>query len=152
MPASATATARAHQKLADHLARHGLKQTQQREAILDAFMGVEGHRTSEEIHELVRKENPDIGAATVYRTLKLFCDAGIANAHHFRDGITLYEHTGQHHDHLICSDCGAIIEFESEEIEKQQEKIARNHGFRLLRHRHILYGACVKENCPRRRR
>jgi Fur family ferric uptake transcriptional regulator len=152
MPASATAIARAHQKLADHLARNGLKQTQQREAILEAFMGVEGHRTSEEIHELVRKDSPDIGAATVYRTLKLFCDAGIANAHHFRDGITLYEHTGVHHDHLICGDCGAIIEFESEEIEKQQDRIARSHGFRLLRHRHILYGTCTKENCPRRRR
>jgi Fur family ferric uptake transcriptional regulator len=150
MPASAKARARAHQKLTEHLARHGLKQTHQREAILDAFMSADGHRTSEEIHERVRGGNPEIGAATVYRTLKLFCDAGIANAHHFRDGITLYEHTGGHHDHLICTECGAIIEFESQEIEKEQERIARGNGFRLLRHRHILYGACVKENCPRR--
>jgi Fur family ferric uptake transcriptional regulator len=86
----------------------------------------------------------------VYRTLKLFCDAGIANAHHFRDGITLYEHTGHHHDHLICTDCGAIVEFESAAIEKEQDRIARSNGFRLLRHRHILYAACTKQDCPRR--
>jgi Fur family ferric uptake transcriptional regulator len=150
MPASATARARAHQKLTDHLARHGLKQTHQREAILNAFISADGHLTSEEIHERVRGGNPEIGAATVYRTLKLFCEAGIANAHHFRDGVTLYEHTSSHHDHLICTDCGAIIEFEAKAIEKEQDRIARGHGFRLLRHRHILYGACIKEDCPRR--
>jgi len=152
MPASATARARAHQKLAEHLARNGLKQTHQREAILDAFVSAPGHLTSEEIHERVRDANPEIGTATVYRTLKLFCEAGIANAHHFRDGVTLYERTGGHHDHLICTDCGAIIEFESQEIEKEQDRIARSDGFRLLRHRHILYGACTREDCSRRRK
>ena len=144
MPASATARARAHQKLTEHLARHGLKQTHQREAILDAFISADGHLTSEEIHELVRKESPDIGAATVYRTLKLFVDAGVANASTFRDGVTVYEHELHHHDHLICLGCGQIIEWECDEIEALQLQIARDHGYRLTRHRHHLFGYCPR--------
>jgi Fur family ferric uptake transcriptional regulator len=150
MNVSESSLKRAHKKLGDHLSRHGLKQTRQREAILDTYMSISGHRTSEEIHELVRAAYPEVGAATVYRTLKLLCDAGIANAHHFRDGVTLYERTGEHHDHLICTDCGEIIEFESDVIEREQEKVAQGHGFELRRHRHILYGRCIRENCPNR--
>ena len=150
MNASESASKRAHKQLGEHLSRHGLKQTRQREVILDTFMSVSGHRTSEEIHELVRAEHPEVGAATVYRTLKLLCDAGIANAHHFRDGVTLYERTGEHHDHLICTDCGEIIEFESDVIEREQEEVAQRHGFELRRHRHILYGHCTRKNCPNR--
>ncbi len=150
MAVSESALERAQRKLADHLGRHGLKQTRQREAILDAFMATAGHHTSEELHERVRGEYPEIGAATVYRTLKLFCDAGLANAHHFRDGVTLYERTGEHHDHLICTDCGTIIEFESDVIEREQVEVAGRHGFELQRHRHILYGRCVRADCPRR--
>ncbi|MBM4335923.1 MAG: transcriptional repressor [Deltaproteobacteria bacterium] len=135
---------RAHQKLSEHLSRHGLKQTRQREAILDAFLAVKGHVTSEELYDAVRTHNPAVGAATVYRAIKLFCEAGLARAHHFRDGVTLYEREGHHHDHLICQGCGAIVEFEREAIEEEQVKVAAQHGYLLKQHRHILYGICPR--------
>ena len=129
-------------QLADHLTRNGLKHTKQRDAILDCFLASTGHITVEDLHDSVRSDHPEIGAATVYRTLKLFCEAGIANAHHFREGITLYEHEVSHHDHLICLGCGAIIEFENELIEEEQIKIAASHGYKLTQHRHHLFGYC----------
>ena len=141
---------RAHQKLSEHLSRHGLKQTRQREAILDAFLAAKGHVTSEELYEAVLHTSPDVGAATVYRALKLFCEAGVARAHHFRDGVTLYEREGHHHDHLICQGCGAIVEFERETIEEEQLKVAAEHGYVLTQHRHILYGLCPR--CQKKQR
>jgi Fur family ferric uptake transcriptional regulator len=135
---------RAHKKLSEHLSRHGLKQTRQREAILDAFLAAKGHVTSEELYEAVLQLSPDLGAATVYRALKLFCEAGVARAHHFRDGVTLYEREGHHHDHLICQGCGAIVEFERETIEEEQLKVAAQYGYVLTQHRHILYGICPR--------
>ncbi len=133
---------RAHASLAEYLAQHGLKQTRQREAIMEAFLAREGHITSEELYERVREENPEIGAATVYRTLKLLCDAGIANAIHLRDDVTLYERSLAHHDHLVCLGCGEIIEFECDVIEERQLAIAKQHGYRLTHHRHHLFGYC----------
>lgn len=133
---------RARAALEAYLGRHGLKHTRQREAILSAFLGSKGHVTSEDLCEMVRRDHPDIGAATVYRTLKLFCDAEIANAIHFRGGVTLYEHQRTHHDHLICVGCGDVVEFESDTIEKTQQEVARSHGYLLTNHRHDLYGYC----------
>ncbi len=141
---------RAHEKLSEHLSRHGLKQTKQRDAILDAFLHAKGHVTSEELYEAVLHSSPDVGAATVYRALKLFCEAGVARAHHFRDGVTLYEREGHHHDHLICQVCGAIVEFERETIEEEQRKVAAEHGYVLTQHRHILYGICPR--CQKKQR
>ena len=140
---------RAHEKLSEHLSQHGLKQTRQREAILDAFLAAKGHVTSEELYEAVLLQSPDVGAATVYRALKLFCEAGVARAHHFRDGVTLYEREGHHHDHLICQGCGAIVEFEREAIEKEQLEVAAQYGYLLTQHRHILYGLCPR--CQRKK-
>ncbi len=148
MAANAEPTRRMHQQLAEHLASHGLKQTRQREAILDAFAAAKGHVSSEELYEVVRAQHPEVGAATVYRALKLFCEAGVARAHHFKDGVTLYEREGHHHDHLICTSCGAIVEFENRLIEEEQDKVAAEHGYRLTQHRHILYGVCPK--CQRK--
>ena len=144
MAQSGESDRRMHKLLEEHLARHGLKQTRQREAIFEAFVAAKGHVTSEELYEVVRARHPEVGAATVYRALKLFCDAGVARAHHFRDGVTLYEREGHHHDHLICTGCGAIVEFERALIEEEQEKVAVEHGYRLTQHRHILYGLCAK--------
>ena len=132
----------AHERLSEYLSRHGLKKTRQRDAILDSFLEVPGHITSEDLYEQVRVDHPEIGAATVYRTLKLFVDAGIANAHHFRDGVTLYEHEGGHHDHLICLGCGAIVEFRNQIIEEQLDEVAKAEGYRLTQHRLHLYGRC----------
>ena len=128
--------------LARYLEEHNLKHTKQRDVILEAFLSAGGHVTSEELYQRVRLEHPNIGYTTVYRTMKLLADAGLAQERHFDDGVTRYETEEEHHDHLVCLRCGKIIEFECEEIETAQAEVATQHGFRILRHRHELYGHC----------
>jgi Fur family ferric uptake transcriptional regulator len=128
--------------LASYLEDHHLKHTKQREAILEVFLEVEGHITGEELHRRVRRKFPQIGYTTVYRTMKLLCEAGLASERHFDDGVTRFEIQHEHHDHLVCVRCGKIVEFECSMIESAQERIVKAHGFRLLRHRHELYGHC----------
>jgi len=130
------------QDLARYLERHQLKQTKQRDAILDVFLAAEGHVTSDEMFQRVRRHHPSIGYTTVYRTLKLLCDAGLAIERRFEDGVTRYEIEHEHHDHLVCTKCGKIIEFECSMIEAAQNRIAERYSFRILRHRHELYGHC----------
>ena len=142
----------AQRRLNQYLQRNGLKQTRQREQILDAFLASPGHITSEQLYESVRRDHPDVGAATVYRTLRLLCDAGLANSHHFGEGVTFYEVDGHHHDHLICSECGEIREFSSAVVEAEQDRIAAEEGFRLTRHQHILFGECLQQDCPNKKR
>jgi len=134
----------AHQKaLASYLESHNLKRTKQREEILRAFVDAGGHLTGEDLYQFIRKRAPRIGYTTVYRTLKLFVEAGLAEEHHFDDGVTRYEIEHKHHDHLLCIFCGKILEFESSEIEEAQKIVAEELGFTLLRHRHELYGRCA---------
>ena len=128
--------------LAQYLEEHNLKHTKQREAILEAFLSASGHITSEDIYAHVRDAHPNIGYTTVYRTMKLLCEAGLATERHFDDGITRYEIEHEHHDQLVCLRCGKIIEFECAMIESTQLEIAKRYGFRVLRHRHELYGHC----------
>ncbi len=128
--------------LAQYLDENNLKHTRQREEILSVFLGTKGHITSEDLYQTVREKFPNIGYTTVYRTMKILCDAGLASARHFDDGITRYEIAQEHHDHLVCTRCGKIIEFECEMIEAAQDQIAKRYGFRILRHRHELYGHC----------
>ena len=128
--------------LSQYLDERNLKHTKQRTAILEAFLDATGHITSEEIYGHVRAEHPNIGYTTVYRTMKLLCDAGLVSERHFEDGVTRYEIEHEHHDHLVCLHCGKIEEFECEMIEQSQREIADRYGFRLLRHRHELYGHC----------
>ena len=130
------------ESLARYLEDHNLKHTKQRDQILEAFLSIKGHVTSEQLHQEVREVNPQIGYTTVYRTMKLLCDAGLAQERHFDDGVTRYEVEHEHHDHLVCVRCGKIIEFECRMIEATQEQIASHYGFRVLRHRHELYGHC----------
>jgi len=132
-----------HRTLARYLEDNQLKHTKQREAILDVFLEVTGHITSEDLFQRVREEHPQIGHTTVYRTMKLLCEAGLAHEHNF-DGTTRYEIAHEHHDHLVCTRCGKIIEFECAMIETAQEEIAARYDFRVLRHRHELYGHCGK--------
>jgi len=132
-----------HKTLSRYLGEHNLKRTKQREVILDVFLTVKGHITGEEIHQRVREADPRIGYTTVYRTMKLLCEAGLAHEHNF-DGTTRYEIAHSHHDHLVCVRCGKIIEFECEMIESAQERIAAEYDFRILRHRHELYGHCAR--------
>ena len=128
--------------LALYLESHQLKQTKQREAILDVFLHAGQHVTSEDMFQRVRNDHPSIGYTTVYRTMKLLCDAGLAVERHFDDGVTRYEIEHEHHDHLVCTKCGKIIEFECKMIESAQNEIADRYGFLVLRHRHELYGHC----------
>ena len=125
-----------------YLGRKGLKWTRQRKAILDLFLRTRGHLTGEEVYEKVAQQDSSIGFSTVYRTLRLFVDANIASERHFRDGVTRYEVRQAHHDHLVCQECGKIVEFERDDIEELQEVVARQHGFILSSHRHELYGIC----------
>jgi Fur family ferric uptake transcriptional regulator len=129
--------------LARYLEEHNLRNTKQRDAIVDVFLEAKGHVTSDEIFQRVRDAHPNIGYTTVYRTLKLLCDAGLANERHFDEGITRYEIEHEHHDHLVCTRCGKIIEFECAMIEATQNEIAKRYDFRVLRHRHELYGHCA---------
>jgi len=128
--------------LTRYLEDHRLKHTRQRQAILEIFLDATGHVTGDELFQRVRERHPNIGFTTVYRTMKLLCEAGLANERRFDDGITRYEIQHEHHDHLVCTKCGRIVEFECSMIEAAQDEIAAKYGFRLLRHRHELYGHC----------
>lgn len=138
---------RAKKKIfSDFIAQKGLKSTRQRDIILEAFLSTDRHLSIEELYLKLRARNPGIGYATVYRTLKLFAEAGIASEIHFGDGQTRYEHVseGEHHDHLVCTRCGTIVEFENETIEKLQDEVATQHGFLIETHKLELYGMCEK--------
>ncbi len=118
--------------------------TPQRGAILDKFLEIEGHLSAEELYHIVRQTDPAIGQATVYRTINLLAEAGIAKRVDFGDGVARYEprYGVSHHDHLVCEKCRRQVEFVDPDIEKLQEKQAGVHGFKLISHRMILYGIC----------
>jgi Fur family ferric uptake transcriptional regulator len=127
--------------------RHGLKSTQQRDAIVEQFLRSTGHMSIEDLLLKVRKHSPKVGYATVYRTMKLLTECGIAAPRQFGDGQTRFEVMGDesHHDHLICVQCGFIVEFENDAIEKLQDEMAsRLGGFKLVRHKLELYALCPK--------
>jgi len=129
----------------NYTAAKGLKSTRQRDIILDCFLSSEQHLSTEELYLKIKKDNAGIGFATVYRTLKLFAEAGIASEIQLGDGQTRYEHlhAGEHHDHLVCTKCGAIVEFENETIEQLQKDVAKQHGFTIVTHKLELYGTCA---------
>lgn len=129
------------------LRERGLKSTAQRDDIARVFFAGERHYSVEELHAAVKKASPRVGYATVYRTLKLLKECGLAEERHFDDGQARYEPTEteeQHHDHVICERCGKIVEFNSEELEALQNRIARFLGFVVSRHRMELYGICAE--------
>lgn len=129
----------------NYLNRKGLKTTSQRMIILETFLESDSHFSTEELYLKLREEYPKIGYATVHRSLKLFAECGIAAERNFGDGQTRFEpiHGEEHHDHLVCTECGLIIEFEEPEIEKLQESVAAAHNFSIERHRLELYGRCA---------
>jgi Fur family ferric uptake transcriptional regulator len=131
--------------LSAHIERRGLKHSRQRERIAQTFFGVDGHVTIEELVARARKDDPRVSVATVYRTMKLLVECGLASARQFGDGQTRYEPSAgrAHHDHLICTGCGAIVEFANERIETLQETVARRHGFEVETHKLELYGRCA---------
>lgn len=130
-----------------YLSGKNLKLTSQRRLIFKAFLEHGGHVSSEELYDTVKTATPGIGQATVYRTLKLLADAGIANEVFFGDGISRYEHSreDEHHDHIVCTKCSRQVEFHDPAIEDLQVKQAQKKGFTLQSHRMVLYGVC--RNC-----
>lgn len=126
-----------------HLADNGLKLTRQRKAILRAFLNKD-HVTAEDLYKEISRRNVKAGLATVYRTLNLLCRCGLAQQRHFGDSKTLYDnvHNKSHHDHLICTRCGKIVEFENPAIERLQERVARENRFSIYNHKLELYGLC----------
>lgn len=136
--------------LAEYLHTHGLKRSEPREVIADTFLRSHKHLSVDDLLHLVQKRRADIGRTTVYRTLKLLQAAGLAQELEFQ-GQTRFEreHNRAHHDHLICTACGAIIEFSNPEIERIQDEIAAEQGFLIQGHRHQVYGLC--RDCQARR-
>ena len=129
----------------DFMSRKGLNTTSQRRVIAEAFFELPGHHSLEEFYQYILGRDPGIGQTTVYRTLKLLCDAGLATEIHFSDGITRYEvaRPDSHHDHIVCLSCGKIVEICDQRIEKLQRELAEKHGFSLNGHVHNLYGLCA---------
>ena len=134
------------------ISKEGLKATKQREEILNIFLNSSGHKSLTQIYAQVAKANPRIGYITVYRTLKLLTRLGLATRRKFEDGETRYEPVseGTHHDHLICLDCGKIVEFEDQTLETLQKGIAQRYRFKISHHLMELYGRC--EECVRKKR
>ncbi len=130
----------------EYLQHKGLRLTSQRELIARTFFQKRGHTSTEELYRQVKKIAPGIGFATTYRTMKLLAESGLASLRSFGEGFSRYEPAGKadHHDHLICTKCGKIIEFENDRIEALQKSVARKHGFHVTNHKLELYGLCRK--------
>ena len=131
----------------------GLKATLPRLKILDLFeQSNKRHMTAEEVYRLLSDEGQDIGLATVYRVLTQFEQAGLLMRHHFDSDKAVFElNQGDHHDHLVCLQCGKVEEFYDSEIEKRQTRIAKERGFAIHDHSLQIYADCIKENCPNRK-
>ncbi len=132
--------------LSAYIHDRGLKQSRQRERIAQTFFAMGGHVTVDQLVARVRLEDPKVSVATVYRTMKLLAECGLAVARQFDEGQARYEAAAgrEHHDHLICTICGDIVEFANARIESLQELVARRHGFDVQSHRLELYGRCAR--------
>ncbi len=133
-----------------HLKRVGLKHTGQRDTILRAFLASREHLSTEELHRLAQKKDPRIGFTTVYRTLKLLSDCGLASEVAFHDGITRYEYqyNRRSHHHMVCTGCGESVEFFSPELTRLERQIGRRHRYLTTRHTFQIYGIC--EDCRKK--
>jgi len=134
------------EKFHRYLSDRGLKGTLQRNIILDAFIDLDRHIHADELYLILRARHPNIGNATVYRALKLFAESGIAREIHFGDGVTRYEKAtqGERHDHLVCSGCGTVTEFENSALEQRQVEIALGLGFQIESLKIELRGVCSR--------
>jgi Fur family transcriptional regulator, ferric uptake regulator len=136
----------------DELKNTGLKATLPRLRILEVFQNAkQRHMTAEDVYRVLLDSESDIGLATVYRVLMQFEQAGLLSRSNFESGKAVYElDEGQHHDHLVCLDCGRVEEFFDPEIEKRQQSVAQSRGFVLQEHALSLYATCSKKDCPHR--
>ncbi len=135
-----------------HLRKVGLKHTEQRDTILRSFLETREHLSTEELHRLVQRRDPGIGFTTIYRTLKLLAECGLASEVAFHDGIARYEHqyNRRNHHHMVCTECGSSVEFFSPEVGRLADKIGRQHRYVARRHTFQIYGVC--HDCGSQRR
>lgn len=132
------------------LRKAGLKVTLPRMKILEILeTSKTRHMSAEDVYKLLLEAQEDIGLATVYRVLTQFEAAGLVSRHHFEGGHSVFElNEGHHHDHIVCVQCGKVVEFFDETIEQCQEKVARKAGFKIRDHSLIIYGDCTRKDCP----
>ena len=133
------------EKLRLKIKNSNLKQSKQREEIVKVFLKLGHHVDAETLYSEIKKVYPNIGYTTVYRTLKLLCDLNMATSHSFNKNMAFFEPLCEdtpHHDHLICTVCGKIEEFQNEEIECLQKNIAKKYKFKLTDHVLNIYGIC----------
>lgn len=128
----------------------GLKATSPRLKILNLFEASDvRHLTAEDVYKILLADNEDVGLATVYRVLTQFEQAGLLIRHHFEGDKAVFElNQGKHHDHLVCLQCGKVEEFYDPDIEKRQDKVAKERGFVVREHSLYLFADCTKQNCP----
>jgi len=133
-----------------HLKRVGLKHTEQRDTILRTFLETREHLSTDELHRLVKKKDARIGFTTVYRTLKLLAECGLASEVAFHDGIARFEHqyNRRSHHHMVCTECGSSVEFFTPEITRLEQEIGRKHHYMTTRHTFQIYGIC--EECRKK--
>jgi Fur family ferric uptake transcriptional regulator len=132
------------------LRKAGLKVTLPRMKILEILETSETrHMSAEDVYKVLLEGNEEIGLATVYRVLTQFEAAGLVTRHHFEGGHSVFEmNEGHHHDHIVCNQCGKVVEFFDETIERCQDKVAKKAGFNIRDHSLIIYGDCTRTNCP----
>ena len=132
------------------LRKAGLKVTLPRMKILEILeTSKTRHMSAEDVYKVLLEAEEEIGLATVYRVLTQFEAAGLVSRHHFEGGHSVFEmNEGHHHDHIVCNQCGKVVEFVEETIERCQEKVARKAGFSIRDHSLIIYGDCNRKNCP----
>lgn len=132
------------------LRKAGLKVTLPRMKILEILETNETrHMSAEDVYKLLLEAQEDIGLATVYRVLTQFEAAGLVARHHFEGGHSVFElNEGHHHDHIVCNQCGTVVEFVDQTIERCQEQVASREGFKIRDHSLIIYGDCTRKNCP----
>ena len=140
----------AEQILHRHLKRVGLKHTAQRDTILRTFLETREHLSTDQLYRLVRKKDPKVGFTTVYRTLKLLAECGLASEVAFHDGIARYEHqyNRRSHHHMVCTACGSSVEFFSTGIDQLEQEIGRKYHYDTTRHTFQIYGTC--EDCRKK--
>jgi Fur family ferric uptake transcriptional regulator len=133
-----------HKIFGDYIRSEGLRETGQRMMILDAFLNANDHVSAEDIYRLVNRRKRKVGFTTVYRTMKLISDCGLAREVMFDDGISRFEHNfgRKHHHHLICTRCKRVIEFSSRIMDEAEKTILKKHGFELQYHKYEIFGLC----------
>lgn len=136
------------------LRKVGLKVTLPRMKILEILETNKiRHMSAEDVYKVLLEGQEDIGLATVYRVLTQFEAAGLVTRHHFEGGHSVFElNEGHHHDHIVCVQCGKVVEFLDHTIEQCQERVAKKEGFRIRDHSLIIYGDCTRKNCPNLKR